>query len=193
MDDPDSIKRCGRCKKCKDRSDFSRSGRSKDGLQPWCRACYAAYQRDAGHSKRLQEAYKRRHDDAFYQLAYSEMRLKFCAGCGQTKSVEKFYKRRSRPDGFATYCRTCDIQKTGRSRIKRKYGLAVAEYDDLLLKQHGRCAICKRLPYTKKGLVVDHCHQTGAIRGILCSRCNSALGLLDDDPALLEQALEYLR
>jgi hypothetical protein len=121
------------------------------------------------------------------------LRFKFCAGCGQTKSVEEFYKKRSGRDGFATYCRPCDLQRTGHSRRKRKYGIAVAVYDDLLLKQHGRCAICNRLPYTKKGLVVDHCHQTGAIRGILCSRCNSALGLLDDDPALLERALEYLR
>jgi hypothetical protein len=65
-------------------------------------------------------------------------------------------------------------------------------YDRLLLKQDGRCAICKRLPYTKKGLVVDHCHETGIIRGILCSRCSSALGLLDDSPLPLEWALEYL-
>jgi hypothetical protein len=68
----------------------------------------------------------------------------------------------------------------------------MAEYDKLLLSQNGRCAICKKPPYTKKGLMVDHCHRTGTIRGILCSRCNSALGLLDDDPALVEQALEYL-
>jgi Recombination endonuclease VII len=175
MGNSDSIKRCSRCKKSKDRSEFSRSGRSKDGLQPWCRTCYAAYQRDAGHNKRLQEAYKKKHDDAFYQLAFSELRLKFCAGCGQAKSIKEFYKKRSGSDGFASYCRPCDVQNTGHRQ------------------QHGRCAICKRLPYTKKGLVVDHCHQTGAIRGILCSRCNSALGLLDDDPALLEQALEYLR
>src|SRR3712207_2978457 len=114
MDNPASIKRCGRCKESKDRSDFSRSGRSKASLQPWCRACYAAYQRGAGHSKRLQEAYKRRHDDAFYQLAYSGSRLKFCAGCGQTRSIEEFYKRRSGPDGFATYCRPCDVRMSER-------------------------------------------------------------------------------
>jgi Recombination endonuclease VII len=115
------------------------------------------------------------------------------AGCGRTKSIEEFYKKRSGSDGFATYCGPYDIQKTGRSRRKRKYGMAAAEFDDLLLSQHGKCAICKRPSYTKKGLVVDHCHRTGAIRGILCSRCNSALGLFDDDPALLERALEYLR
>jgi hypothetical protein len=85
-----------------------------------------------------------------------------------------------------------ESKKVGRSRRGRKYGISPNEYDRLLLKQDGRCAICKRLPYTKKGLVVDHCHETGIISGILCSRCNSALGLLDDSPLLLERALEYL-
>ena len=159
----------------------------------WCKTCYAAYRRERGDGKRLQELYKKKHDDAFYHLAYSESRSKLCPECRQTKSVKKFYKKRSARDEFASYCGLCDIRRTGRSARKRKYAIAAVEYNDPLLKQNGRCAICKRLPYTKKGLVVDHCHQTGAIRGILCSRCNSALGHLDDDPALLEQALEYLR
>ena len=186
-------KKCSRCKEVKDVAEFTSDKKARDGLQVWCKSCYAAYSRERGYGKRLQELYKKKHDDAFYQLAYSELHSKLCPGCGQTKSVKEVYKKRSTRDGFASYCGLCDVRRTGRSARKRKYGIAAAEYNDLLLKQNGRCAICKRLPYTKKGLVVDHCHQTGVIRGILCSRCNSALGMLDDDPALLERALEYLR
>ncbi|MEJ7873163.1 MAG: endonuclease VII domain-containing protein [Rubrobacteraceae bacterium] len=192
MSEANSTKRCSRCKESKDGSEFSLARRSRDELQPWCKVCYAVYKTDSGYSKSLQELHKVKHNDTFYQLAYSEQRSKRCPECGQTKSVKEFYRQRSSSGRFAAYCKPCDVQKTGRSARKRKYGVAVAEYDDLLLKQDGRCAICKRLPYTKKGLVVDHCHQTGAIRGILCSRCNSALGMLDDSPALLERALEYL-
>jgi Recombination endonuclease VII len=193
MDDPSSTKQCSRCKDSKNRSEFSLAKRSKDGLQSWCKSCDAAYKTERGYTKRLQELHKKEHDDAFYQLAYSSSRSKRCPACQQTKSVREFHKNKSGSDGFAAYCKPCFVEKSRPSVRKRRYGLALAEYDNLLLRQNGKCAICKRPPYTKKGLVVDHCHRTGAIRGILCSRCNSALGLLDDDPALVEQALAYLR
>ena len=193
MDAPDSTKQCSRCKDSKNRSEFSLAERSKDGLQPWCKSCDAAYKSDSGYTRRLQELHKEKHDDAFYRLAYSSSRLKRCPACRQTKSVREFHKNKRGSDGFAAYCKPCYAAKSRPSVRKRRYGIAMAEYDNLLLRQNGGCAICKRPPYTKKGLVVDHCHRTGAIRGILCSRCNSALGLLDDDPVLVEQALEYLR
>jgi hypothetical protein len=183
-------KKCSSCKEVKDRSKFARGRRSKDGLQPWCAECYLVYQRK--HGKHFRELLKARHDADHYQLAHSESRSKRCPVCGQTKSVEEFCKRRARSDGFASCCKPCEIQRTNRSRRRRKYDIAPDKYDQLLLKQDGKCEICKRLPYTKKGLVVDHCHGTGVIRGILCSRCTSALGLLDDSPLLLERALMYL-
>ena len=186
MDDPDSTKQCSRCKDSKDRLEFSLAKRSKDGLQSWCKSCDAAYKTESGYTKRLQELHKKEHDDAFYQLAYSSSRSKRCPACQQTKSVREFHKNKSGSDGFAAYCKPCFVEKSRPSVRKRRYGIAMAEYDNLLLRQNGKCAICKRPPYTKKGLEVDHCHRTGAIRGILCSRCNSALSLLDNDPALVE-------
>ncbi len=84
-------KKCSRCKEAKDVAEFTSDKKARDGLQVWCKSCYAAYSRERGYGKRLQELYKKKHDDAFYQLAYSELHSKLCPGCGQTKSVKEFY------------------------------------------------------------------------------------------------------
>jgi Recombination endonuclease VII len=74
--------------------------------------------------------------------------------------------------------------------LKRRYGISPAEYDALLAKQGGACAICRRR--AKGRLCVDHCHVTGMVRGLLCNECNGALGYLKDDQASLVAALAYL-
>lgn len=75
----------------------------------------------------------------------------------------------------------------------KKYGLDRRGYDLLLQAQGGRCAICQAHQYEKdRRLGVDHDHDTGEIRGILCTQCNSAIGLLGDDVDLLRRAIEYL-
>jgi hypothetical protein len=76
------------------------------------------------------------------------------------------------------------------AQLKRRYGISPAEYDALLAKQGGACAICRKRP--KGRLCVDHCHVTGMIRGLLCNECNGALGYLKDDQASLVAALAYL-
>ena len=79
-----------------------------------------------------------------------------------------------------------------KSYLKRKYGLTVQQYGTLLAAQGGGCAICGRKPRPDISLHVDHDHGTGQLRGILCFRCNNALGDFDDDARLLQQALAYL-
>src|SRR5262245_61146757 len=74
--------------------------------------------------------------------------------------------------------------------LRRRYGLSPAEYDALLAEQGGACAICRKRP--KGRLCVDHCHLTGTVRGLLCRKCNTALGYLKDDQASLVAALAYL-
>jgi Recombination endonuclease VII len=71
-----------------------------------------------------------------------------------------------------------------------RYGISRAEYDALLAKQNGACAICRRR--SRERLCVDHCHLTGTIRGLLCHACNLALGSLKEDQASLVAALAYL-
>jgi Recombination endonuclease VII len=74
--------------------------------------------------------------------------------------------------------------------LKRLYGISAAEYDALLAKQGGVCAICRQ--HSKRRLCVDHCHLTGTVRGLLCDRCNLGLGYLKEDQASLVAALAYL-
>lgn len=77
--------------------------------------------------------------------------------------------------------------------LKMKFGLTVDEYNDLLSVQGGKCAICRtRTDRQKQHMAVDHCHQTGKIRGILCSSCNKGIGHFKDNPTLLNRAIVYL-
>ena len=94
--------------------------------------------------------------------------------------------------------------KEARRRANRKtttsrYGLTLEEYEDMYEAQGGACRICKK-PETCKGnngevkmLAIDHCHDTGKVRGLLCNNCNRAIGLLGDDVDTLLNAVEYLR
>lgn len=74
----------------------------------------------------------------------------------------------------------------------RERGLTRADYDAMLVAQHGVCAICRTPPPPERVLVVDHDHDTGEIRGLLCSPCNRGIGNLRDDPGLVYAALRYL-
>jgi hypothetical protein len=63
--------------------------------------------------------------------------------------------------------------------LKSKYGLTRQQYEDMVTAQSGLCLICSQPPNGKRGLVVDHCHATGRIRGLLCNRCNIRLGVVE--------------
>jgi uncharacterized protein YbaR (Trm112 family) len=76
-----------------------------------------------------------------------------------------------------------------RARV-RSYGISPEQYDELKMRQGGRCAICGAQP--QRELDIDHCHLTGRVRGLLCNRCNKALGIMDDSAMLLSSAVQYL-
>ena len=84
-----------------------------------------------------------------------------------------------------------------KSELRRKFGLTLEDYQGMMDKQNGLCAICER-PETaiRLGkvlpLAVDHCHRTGENRGLLCTACNIGIGSLQDDPELLRKAAEYV-
>lgn len=69
-----------------------------------------------------------------------------------------------------------------------KYGLTDLDYAKLLDRQDGKCAVCQK----DGSLVIDHDHKTGAVRGLLCGRCNMGLGQFSDDVDLLSSAMRYL-
>ncbi len=81
------------------------------------------------------------------------------------------------------------------SHLKHSYGITQKEYECMVEKQEGKCAICNEPPCTYHGLVIDHDHciiQLN-VRGLICQPCNAGLGKFNDDPSLLEEALKYLR
>lgn len=83
--------------------------------------------------------------------------------------------------------------------LKKKYGISLQKYNEMLVEQKGVCYICKNpetqldhrtsLPYN---LSVDHCHSSGNVRRLLCNRCNRTLGMVDDNIDLLEKMIMYV-
>lgn len=123
-----------------------------------------------------------------------------CAACGPVR-----VQRRPRANGQVGWaCREARKQRRAANprawagprtadyspvvRRQRTYGLTPEQYDAMLAAQGGLCAICRR----DRVLVVDHDHATGAVRGLLCTPCNTGLGLFLDAPAALLQAAAYL-
>lgn len=75
--------------------------------------------------------------------------------------------------------------------LKKAYGITLERFHDMMEAQGGKCAICKQKP-ERHALNVDHCHATGKVRGLLCHKCNRALGLFRDSQTLLANAISYL-
>lgn len=121
-----------------------------------------------------------------------------CRACGETKPLAQFGLHKPSPGGRILRCRECNykVQKkvNQRHKLLRKYGLTEADYDQMVVEQRGQCLICDQVPSGLHGrLHVDHCHDSGKVRGLLCHGCNVSLGHMRDDPARLESAAAYLR
>jgi len=95
--------------------------------------------------------------------------------------------RANNPDKVAEYLKTAR-----RKRYIVRYNFTLEQRDDLLAKQDNKCALCRTAEPGKRGWMVDHDHETGKVRGILCSPCNTGLGLFGDDPALMREAADYV-
>lgn len=151
--------------------------------------------------------------------------MKVCSKCKRRKHRSKFPKRANATDGLLGRCFVCynkekaawrerhpdtykritkkyrdaDPDRIRDNNLRNKYGIGLDDYNILLAKQNGVCAICRRPERMKNGksgkvspLAVDHCHTTGTVRGLLCFSCNVALGKFNDDHTLVKQALNYL-
>lgn len=89
------------------------------------------------------------------------------------------------------YCDTCQGTQSWR-QMKHRYGLTLENYKKMLEDQGGVCKICKQPCKSRSHLSVDHCHESGHIRGLLCDRCNTSIGKFDENPGLLREAAKYL-
>lgn len=126
----------------------------------------------------------------------TDLRFENLAAMPTTK--EKFDHRSL--EGRAAYLRAHRAENPDVYRnhaLKRNFGIDLADYQRMFVEQGGVCAVCSR-PETEKRqgktkwLAVDHNHETGEVRGLLCTRCNKAIGEMRDDPNLLRNAATYL-
>lgn len=144
---------------------------------------------------------------------------KTCTQCLKDLPIEDFPRNGGKPDGRSSWCKPCHAEKSRRwreanpekarqtrqryeaknpdkhhqSHLSRTYGITVDEFESILGDQGGGCAICGTdQPSMGKRLCVDHVEGTRLIRGVLCSRCNSAIGLLDHDAERLRACIDYL-
>jgi hypothetical protein len=134
---------------------------------------------------------------------------KRCPKCCEWLPRSAFYASRAERDGLASYCKKCTARYTAvwqaahpdryahlgrRWRLWNNYGVSLDGYRQMLTDQGGRCAVCGTTDPGRQydNWAVDHDHQTGRVRGLLCRACNTALGLLGDDPDRLRRAALYL-
>lgn len=133
--------------------------------------------------------------------------MKTCSTCKADRPADQYHRSASTTDGLDPRCKPCrkvatqrhaiDPQRKREAQMRRLYGIGVTEYDAMFEEQQGLCAICgmteqmTRLGVTR-GLCVDHDHETGKVRGLLCAACNFAIGKFQDDPTRLRSAAEYL-
>ena len=134
--------------------------------------------------------------------------MKWCRMCYLDKEVSEFYRGPRYKDGLRPYCKECDRSINRAWKLanvtryhsiqmdwhrRNKYGVTTEQYEQMRLAQDGCCAICKEPPRGVYDLGVDHDHDTGAVRGLLCTNCNTLLGQAHDDPTVLERAILYVR
>lgn len=200
-------KRCRRCNETKPSADFYANNQKADGLASYCKACALEYARVLQAAKPK----KSRPPEG----------VKKCSRCKEIKPVDEFGITAGTPTGLSYYCKLCastrvaDFHKQhpekhreyarewGRMNpdkkaaiaLKNRLGVPHDTYATMLAKQDGKCAICGT---TKPGVRlkrfhVDHCHDTGDIRALLCSTCNTGLGFFKHNVEIIHSAIAYLR
>jgi hypothetical protein len=147
-------------------------------------------------------------------MADQDSTTKRCFKCATHKPLSDFAKAKRNKDGHQQHCKECQKLYQAAYRPKklesdrrryhekkdewinwsylRKYGITLKYYNELLIKQGGKCAICRQKCSSGKRLAVDHDHKTGIVRGLLCGHCNTALGKLHDSPEVIKRALDYV-
>lgn len=131
-----------------------------------------------------------------------------CPKCDTAKPISNFYRNRASRTGFNTYCKPCQNAANERSKaknpdrqkeydrrtwLKRRFGPdGMDTYERLMVEQGGVCAICGQACASGMRLAIDHNHQTGKLRGLLCRDCNTSLGKFGDSVERLREAVAYL-
>jgi hypothetical protein len=164
-------KRCTSCKEIKPITEFYTNRSARSGYGCWCKECDKASKRTYYKSEKARAA-----DRARYLVRRSTPE-------GKAKLFERSRLYKQSPKGkFRAWQRY----------LEKNYGITSEKYDLILESQGGVCAICGTAPQADRRHHIDHDHVKKLIRGILCSKCNQAIGLLNENPELLDRAKEYL-
>lgn len=129
-----------------------------------------------------------KNNDNFIPMKSSNGKYYFsreCRQCNNERQSKQYYNKSEEEKKIS-------FEKNFKHDIKKKYGLTLGQYQSMNDEQDGLCAICKGLPIPGQILCIDHNHQTGKVRGLLCRKHNAAIGMLGDDPVLVKAALDYL-
>ncbi|MFE2407116.1 endonuclease VII domain-containing protein [Kitasatospora sp. NPDC059408] len=201
------MKTCHVCKIAKPSDDFHKSSKSPDGRQYRCKPCAisAARQRakdnpeakrEADRKYRQSDKYKAnrkaRREGPQRERILEQKRESWYRN--HESNLERLRARQADPEFQARQRERYARWRKNNPRGNRKwqleyfYGLSLERWDELVLAQEGRCAICNR----PAELVVDHCHRTGNVRELLCGTCNSGLGHFKDDPIRMRAAATYI-
>ena len=175
-----------------------------------CDKCYGRFQRHGDTSRER----KKKGDTLCTYCNEKPMHAKgYCKGCYQRYRATGSPEYRRVPDiCSAKGCKNRSVahglceehkhhqwtkRKAADSHLVRNFNITIEDYEQMLKDQNNVCAICGQAEtkvYSGKviSLAVDHCHDTGAVRGLLCSKCNTALGGFNDSQEILEKAINYL-
>jgi len=196
----ENTKACPKCLELKLVTEFYKAKHGRKGRNSYCKMCFNACGRKCRQVKRIKTLSPR--DIKLQKLkASANHNKKACSKCLTLKPLTKFSKCKKAKDGHKTWCKMCDqayCRGEGKAAIRaavlKKYGLTLETFEEMLASQNHSCQICKsKTPGGSGNFHVDHDHETGVVRGLLCSKCNVALGLFQDDPETLRQAANYLK
>jgi hypothetical protein len=157
---------CVSCKCEKPISDFPKAKQNKSGYRGQCKTCCKAWM--AGYYERNREK---------------------AAVAGR----ESYKRNRERKLYTSRRWSEQNPDRVKDNLLKYSFGIGLDDYQRMLSEQDGKCAICRTDSNRGRAFAVDHDHATGEIRGLLCSDCNTGIGLLKDEPELLAKAIQYLQ
>jgi Recombination endonuclease VII len=180
--DEPNTRYCAGCERDLPLEEFARDGNRRDGLQPRCRQCVVAY--SAAHYRRRREAMGK----SVRERVAVPAGHKLCRTCGEVKPHSEWHRNATASDGLSTRCKACRAVQGRRGHLKRQYGITEPERDVLIASRGGVCCICLAAAPAH----VDHCHETGRVRGVLCFSCNAALGHFKDQPEVIRRAAAYV-
>ncbi len=125
--------------------------------------------------------------------------LKKCSRCKKMKDESEFNYNFIAKDRLQAHCKKCQSECARKRQLFQKFGITEIKYKSMLKSQNNKCLICKQSETAInthdgkiKQLSVDHCHKTGKVRGLLCNKCNLALGYTSDDIEILKKMIFYL-